>query len=168
MADVFNRAGNTLGGTFSVDAAQIVFSGGGTAGAAPGLSGGVGLLSQNAQFSYQQQVTRLYEIGSNYTFLIAGRAQGSLALGRVLGPRPVQTQFYQNYGDVCNAANNNLAILMSAGCTTAAQGVGQGTGTLAFNVKNVVIVSIGINVAAQDMIVNEQLQAMFVALEVQS
>lgn len=168
MADIYNRAGNQFGGSFASDAAKIVFSSGGSgaAGDVVGGSGGVGLLTQTAQFNYSQQITRLYEIGSNYTFLVAGRTQGGLSMGRVLGPRKVQTQFYKNYGNVCNAANNNLSVVMETGCPVDSNGgIGGGLGSLAFLIKNCVIVSLGISVAAQDMIINEQFQAMFVSLE---
>ena len=170
MADIFNRAGNQFGGSFASDAAKIVFGTGGTgSGDVIGGSGGVGLLTQTAQLNYSQQITRLYEIGSNFTFLVAGRTQGGMSLGRILGPRKVQTAFYQNYGNVCNASNNNLSIVMETGCPTGAGsngGIGGGLGTISFLIKNLVIVSLGISVAAQDMIVSEQLQAMFVSLEI--
>ena len=164
MADIFERTGNTLGGTFAADAATIVFATGGVGGNAAGGSGGVGLLTQNVQVGYQQQVTRLYEVGSNYTFLVAGRTMGTLSLGRVLGPRPVQTQFYQNYGNVCNAANNIINLAMTEACTAGSTS-GSGTGSLAFKLNNVVLTSISISIAAQDMLVNEQVQAMFVSLD---
>lgn len=169
MADIFNRASNQFGGSFASDAAKVVFSTGGGAAASPGGSGGVGLLTQSAQINYSQQITRLYEIGSNYTFLVAGRTQGTVSMARVLGPRQVQTQFYTNYGNVCNAANNNLTINMQTGCPTGA-GAGQdgGLGSIAFLIKNCVIVSLGLSIAAQDMIVNEQFQMMFISLELQS
>ncbi len=168
MADIYNRAGNQFGGSFASDAAKIVFGSGGSGGGGDiiGTSGGVGLLTQTAQMNYSQQVTRLYEIGSNFTFLVAGRTQGGVSMGRVLGPRPVQTQFYKNYGNVCNAANNNMTILMETGCPVGTGGgIGGGLGQLGFLIKNCVIVSLGISVAAQDMIINEQFQAMFVSLE---
>ena len=157
MADLFDRAGNDYGGSFASDAAKIVFSG-----------AGVGLLTQQFQVQYQQQVTRLYEIGSNQTFLVSGRAQGSLTIARVLGPRAVQTAFYGTYGNSCNAATNNLAIVLETGCpkgTSGNPGQSGGLGKLAFNIKNVVLTSVGISVTAQEMVVNESLQAIFVSLD---
>jgi hypothetical protein len=165
MADIYNRAGNDFGGSFAADAAKVVFAGG-SGGDLVGASGGVGLLTQQVQVSYSQQITRLYEIGSNFTFLVAGRTQGQIGLGRVLGPRAVQTAFYSKYGNVCNAPTNNLSLLLETGCPTGANsGVVGGLGKLAFLVKNVVLVSIGLTVASQDMIINEQVQALFISLD---
>lgn len=170
MPDIFNNAATTLGGTFSADAAQIVFAGGGGAGSDPGIAGGVGLLTQNIQFSYVQQITRLYEVGTLNTFLVAGRTQGQAGFSRVLGPRPVQVAFYGNYGNVCNAPNNNIIITMAAG-TCAANGqvgaLGQND-AISFLIQNMVLVSIAMTVAAEQMIVNEQLQAVYVSLAIAS
>lgn len=151
MADIFGREGANFGGAFAADSAKIVF------GAVSAVTG-VGLLTQNVGVQYSQQVSRLYEIGTNSTYLVAGRAQGSASLGRVLGPRPVVVEFYTTYGNVCKAAGNVLSFTCQAGCD---QAVG---GQMAFTLANSVIVAIGMNVAAQDMIINEQLQIMFVAL----
>jgi hypothetical protein len=160
--DIFGRE-STLGGAIASDAAKIVFAGGGDSiVGGVSASGGVGLLTQNLQISYQQQVTRIYEVGSNFTFLVAGRAQGTLGLGRVLGPRAVQTQFYRNYGNVCNASNNNLALELAAGCHVSQPG---DLGKISLVIRNVVLISIGFNVGSQDMVIGEQLQGLFVALD---
>ena len=165
MADIFDRAGQQFGGSFAADAARVTFAGAGDF-IGQGGAGGVGLLVQNLQVSYQQQVTRLYEIGTNNTFLVAGRTAGQFGMGRVLGPRPVQKGFYSKYGNVCNAATNNLAFECQTGCPAGAgAGNGGGLADLVFNIKNVVLTSINLTAAAQDMIINEQLAAMFISFE---
>jgi len=166
MADIFARAGQQFNGAFAADAAKIVFAGQ----ASSGLDAGVGLLTQSVNVSYNQQISRLYEIGTNFTYLVAGRTQGQVATQRVLGPRPVITSFYTKYGNVCNAATNNLNFETETGCpqgdnpsvNLGAQG---GLAKLAFKVKSAVITQLGISVNANDMIINESLQMMFVSLE---
>lgn len=169
MGDIYGRSGSQFNGAFAADAARIVFGGGGGTG---GLDAGVGLLTQQVNIGYTQQVSRLYEVGTNFTYLIAGRTQGQASLGRVLGPRPIQVAFYSAYGNVCNAGRNVLNFQCDTGCPSGDQtraGVIAPTGGLtggayAFTLANCVIVNIGMSVAAQDMIVNEQLQLMFIAL----
>jgi hypothetical protein len=163
MADIFSRVGQTFNGAFSADSARLTFAGGSDILGAGGDSGGIGLLTQTLQFSYAQAVTRLYEVGSNKTYLVAGRAQGQIGLGRVLGPRPVQVAFYQKYGNVCNAATNNIEFLADTGCGADQENLSGGT--FAFTIKHAVITQISISVAAQDMIVNEQLQMLFISLQ---
>ncbi len=162
MPDVFGRASSLFGGAMKADDAKISFSGG----AGGIVGGGVGLLTQQAQFSYNQQITRLYEVGSSYEFFIAGRTQGQLSLARILGPRAVQTAFYSTYGDVCKAAQNSIAVSFAQGACGAPEAFGNTQGTVAINLKSVVLVSIGMSVGAQDMIINEQVSAMFVSMEI--
>lgn len=167
MADLFGRAADSFGGAFSADSAKITFAedtgafgavAGGAALAA--LGGGVGMLTQQLSFSYQQQVTRIYEIGTNFSFYVAGRTQGSLSMGRVIGPRPVAVAFYRKFGSVCQAATNTLNIQLATGC----QDPGQFAQVYAFSLKFCVITSIGVSINAQDMMINEQLQLMFASL----
>jgi len=177
MADIFNRRSMQIGNSFAADSAVINFSGGGLA---PGA--GSGLLVQNMGFQYQQPVTRIYELGTQLTYYIAGRPQGNGNIGRILGPGPVVLSFYTAYGDVCKAARNNINIWASALCNpslgqslgptaNALLGlVGLGGARIAPGIKwcltGVVLNSVGMTIAAQDMIMNETLGFMFVALEV--
>jgi hypothetical protein len=154
--DIYGRTDQNFAGSFSADGARLIFA----AGSDQTLAGGVGLITQQLSVQYAQQVNRIYEVGSNNVFLVQGRSQGQMGLARVLGPRPVQAQFYRSYGNVCNAANNNIGLELAAGC----QSPGEFEGVLLL-ARNVVIVSAGFAVAAMDQIVNENLQTMFIALD---
>lgn len=156
MSDIFSRLNQNFGGAIAADGAKLVFAG--SDGGA--LVSGVGLITQSANVGYSQQVTFLYEVGTDNTFMVQGRARGQMGLNRVLGPRPVQAAFYRAYGNVCNAANNNIGLIMAAGCDQP----GQFTGLSLF-IRNMVLISIGFSVNAQDQIMNETLQSMFVALD---
>jgi hypothetical protein len=165
MADVFAREGNDFQGSFASDGAKVVFA----SGAAGGEFLGVGMLTQQLSVQYSQAVTRLYEIGTNFTFLVAGRTQGQVTLARVLGPRSVQLSFYTKYGNVCNADTNNVNFETETGCQQGDNNVGPSQqGGLAtghkFGVHNAVITSLGITVNAQDMMINEQITMMFVQM----
>lgn len=164
MSDIFNRRTLQYGGSFAADAASINFTTGN-----PNFQAGVGLVTQSLQISYQQPITRLYEVGTQYTYFIAGRAQGTMSMARVLGPGIVTSQFYKSFGDVCLANQNHLALDVAAGCQPGGPG-GTGAGSLVssrmyFLANNVLIQSLGLSVAAQDMIINEQLSFFFTSLE---
>lgn len=157
--DVFNRAGQDFGGAVAADAARVVF-------AAPDLSGGgVGMLVQQLGLNYQQQVTRVFEVGSDKTFYIVGRTQGQVSMARILGPRPVQLGFYTKFGNACNAATNNINFVADAGCPGNNGGTSFSSGTYAFTIKFAVIIQLGITIQAQDMVINEQVGMMFAALD---
>lgn len=148
--DIFGRMPMEFGGAFAADAAVASF------GALAG--GGVGLLTQELQFSYTQRVTRLYEIGTRFTFYVVGRSQGEASVKRVLGPRSVNLAFYSAYGNPCTSGS--LVFQVGTGCFLG----GSPGGSLAFTLTGVLLISISVAVRAEDMIVSEQLQMMYVAL----
>ena len=156
MPDIFSRNTDSFGSSFAADAATLTFP-------AVGATGGdadVGLLVQNLNMSYTQNVTRLYEVGQPTIYYVGGRTQGQSAIGRVVGPRSISAQFYRKYGDICEAANNSLNFAISTGCDNGAR--------VAYTCLFVVITTIGISVAAADMLINEQVQMIFSSLRYDS
>jgi len=146
MPDVFGR-NVELGTGFKADGAKIKFA---------GKECADGLLIQNISIQYQQQVNRLYEVGCPQVYLIAGRTQGTISMARVIGPKGIMVDFYEEYGNPCN--DRDLEIDLSPGmCEKASNS--------AITAKKAIITSIGISVAANDMLINEQMQWMFVTLE---
>lgn len=167
-SDILARAGNDFQGSFAADAARVTFASG-----APGSNAGylgVGMLTQTIGINYQQSISRIYEIGTNYTYLVVGRAAGQISLARVLGPRPVQLAFYTKFGNACNAASNNLNFEADTGCpqgdSASVNPGAQGglVGTYKFGIHNAVITNLGINIGAQDMVINESIGMLFVSL----
>ena len=173
MADIFGRASQAFGGAMAADSVKLTFSGGPTgAFTGPGTeaSSGTGLfekgmLGQQLQMQYQQQVTRIYEIGTNLTYFVVGRTSGQVSLGRIIGPTAIAGAFYARYGDACNAAKNTLTFTAGAGCNSGATTRAVGS-TAEYTVLHVLINSIGISVNASDMMINEQVAMMFNSLEV--
>ncbi len=140
-------------------------------------NGLTGVLMQNIQLSYQQQVTRLYELGNagqrTKVYYVGGRAQGSMSVAHVVGPGVSIKAFYDNFGDVCKAGTNTCEIDLSpnvCGVTSGGNGI---TGLIAagssprakYTAKYCVLISIGMSVSAQDFVVNENSQLMFSGLE---
>lgn len=167
MPDIFNRRPLTVGNSFAADSAVITFGGGGL-----GPGAGAGLLVQNLGFQYQQPVNRIYELGTQLTYYVAGRPQGNGNIGRILGPGPVVIAFYYAYGDVCRASQNNINIFASALCNPndGVEAPGVPLARVVPGVKwcltGVVLNSVGMTIGAQDMVMNEALGFMFTALEV--
>jgi hypothetical protein len=158
-ADIYGRTGQDFGGAIAADAARVIFAGNQLDGS------GVGMLVQSLKVNYQQQITRIYEIGSDKTFYVIGRTQGQVEMGRIMGPRPVQLGFYNQFGNACLAATNNINFQVQSGCSTINGAVTGLSGTAySFTIKAAVIINIGLQVGAQDMVINEQVQMMFTAL----
>lgn len=152
MDDIFSRQTDVFGGSFASDEADISFPALGQIGGAD-----VGLLIQQLQTTYQQQVTRLYEVGRPAIYYVGGRTNGEASVDRVIGPRTIADAFYAKYGDVCQARSNTLEFNIQTGC----QGYEDVAGYAAYTCYYCVITSVGLGIRAQDMLINESLRLMF-------
>ena len=144
--DIFQRQVE-LGTPLAADATRLLL---------PDLGDG-DLMVQSVSVQYQQNINRLWEVGSFKTFFIAGRTQGTLQLKRVIGAKGLSTGFIQRYGDVCQIRSNQMTLSLGASCTDF-----QNQGGL--KVEGCVITSVGYSIAAADMIINEDIAMMFAKL----
>lgn len=152
MAEIFTRAATRLAGVFSADQGRLSFG--------RGVSTA---LVQNVNATYMQNVTRLYEVGNQdriaNVYYVGGRSQGTLAIARVVGPSSLLSAYYARFGDVCSARANTIELTFNPlDC------VG---GNATYSCYYCVITQVGISVAAQDMVVNENSQLMFSGMNYQ-
>lgn len=117
-----------------------------------------GLLIQNVQFSFTQQVTLLYEIGSNNVYYVGGRAQGTATIARILGPAQAQCALLTGFGDLCEP--KNIRFKANSGCESSP---GQGC---IYTLKKAVMTTIALSVNANDIVINENIQLIFLDLDV--
>lgn len=169
--DIFSRKTDVFGGAFAADQASLTFPSLTAADTGQALTAEVGLLIQQLQLSYNQQITRLYEVGRPAVYLVAGRTAGDSSVDRVVGPRALTDAFYRKYGDVCQAAGNTLSFQIAVGCNAPQAGASGGAsqpsflGSVAYTAHFVVLSAIGVRMAAQDMLIGEFLQMMFSNLQ---
>lgn len=147
--DVFSRE-VSYGGSFSADSTRITFS-----------DFGAGMLTQQLSWQYQQNITRLYEVGSADIYLVSGRTQGQVTMQRVIGPKKLLPAFYKKFGDVCNARSNHMKFSGNVGCGSSTSGSKQ-----TIDIKNVVIQQVGGSVQAESNLIQESLGLMFLALQI--
>lgn len=117
-----------------------------------------GMVLQNVQFTFTQQVNMLYEIGSGNVYYIGGRAQGTASVARIIGPGRAQLSLISTFKNLCAPAD--LQLDGSAMCD---QGSSSGVN---YKLRNAVLTSIAGSVNANDVLINEQLQFMFADLDV--
>ena len=149
MADIYSRS-VSYGGAFSADGAVITFGG----------NLGVGMLAQSINWSYVQNVQRIYEVGSTAVYLVAGRTQGQASINRIMSPSAIATPFYSSFGNVCNASGNNITFSPAASCG-GLRGNNLGTANN-ITLYSCVIQSYGGGIQAEQMVVNEQVQMLFI------
>jgi hypothetical protein len=162
VPDIFNRNTDSFGGAFAADQGTITFPS--IVSAGQNIGADVGLLTQRMAFSYQQQVTRLYEVGRSAVYYVGGRTSGDAGLDRVVGPRTIASAFYTTYGDMCRAAQNTLDFAVGNGCGFDGVGGTGVRGSVSFRCHFAVITAIAVNVAAADMLINESVRMMFSSL----
>lgn len=150
MAELFTKTEVDFGGAMTAQFGVVVPDGAFT-----------GVLMQNIQLSYQQQVTRLYELGTRgaktNVYYVSGRAQGTMSVAHVVGPGVTIAAFYVKFSDVCKAGTNQLKIDLSPNLC-------DGSTPVVYTCKYCVLVSIGMSVAAQDFVINTNSQMMFSGL----
>lgn len=156
MDDIYGRLAPTFGGAFAADAALFTFSG-------LDLAGGVGLISQAIDWDYKQTVTRLWEIGTLFTYYVVGRAQGMFQTSRVLGPRPLMFDFYAIYGNACNAGANTIAVTLAQGCQSPFDAQGVDTAE-AMYLYGCVLEDTKFAIKAEQMMLAEQASGMYISL----
>lgn len=152
--DTFGRKQATFGGAFSADDALLSFTN--TRGQ---VAADVPMLLQDAQFSYSQQISLLYDLTSENIYYVRGRAAGNGSLTQVLGPARLSRSFLRNYGSVCRAAENNLTMTMKADCTDQTQPDGNSgwDRSHSFSLQFVVLTQVGRRMAASDMVIQQSL-----------
>lgn len=145
--DIFGRLVD-LGQPFAADAARLLI---------PSI-GNEDQLVQQFTAQYQQNINRLWEVGSPKTYFVAGRTQGQMTIKRVVGAKGIANEFISKFGNVCNIAGNHMTLALVTGCNNSG---GQGSITAA----GCVITSVAYAVAAVDMIINEDLSLLFARME---
>ena len=138
-----------FGGSFSSDGVEVSFDTGNG-------SDFVGLTLQNASINYQQNISRIYEIGKRL-YLVGGRTQGTMGVSHLIGPKKIGPAFYRKFGDVCQAATNNMNLLFRTGCHDAESGNASNRA----EVNHAVIQGLAGNISANDVLYSEQMSLMF-------
>jgi len=110
MADIYG-AKSAIGGIFKGTAVKL------TLGLAGGVqSGGLtGSMVQTISLSYSRNVTRVWELGSDDTYYVIGRAEGQAQLARIVAKK--NEDLLDVLGDACKAKNALLKLTSEAnGC----------------------------------------------------
>lgn len=146
MADIYGRQQIPVGGVFASDRALLTVSGAG------GL--GVGALVQNVQANYAQQMTPLYELGSNRVYKVLGRPEGQLSIGRIVGTG----EFAEALFDACSGGGT-VSVQAASGFCNGANG-----SDFRRTMTGVFVVNYGFDMSTQDLMVRENMQCTFTGM----
>ena len=143
--DILGRTA-TVGEPFSADDTELLFVG----------AESQSLVIQSLDIAYRQNITRLWEIGTDKQYFVSGHQEGNMTMARVVGPKPLVGTFLQQYGDVCNIRDNHITLWVKGSCGTEA---GQ------IKATGVVVTQVAYRVAAQDMVINEAVSMLVARVE---
>ena len=150
MAHAFSRIPKTNKSGFTVDTATVTFSGGG--------GDSRGLLVQNVQIQYQQQISFIYDLTDPAkVYYVAGRAEGNLTIGKVVSDVSTYDAFLETFADVC-ADETSLTIEGTQGCNRTDQ-------SASVLIVNPIVTTYQITMNINDGIIAEQIQMKFPDLE---
>lgn len=134
-------------------------------------------LIQNLQVSHQQPVQNLFEVGSNKRYYVIGKASGTFSATQILGFGDAALKSVTSLADPCDG-NRILNLVIPNGYCEAsalpagqslgnagAQQAGPGNPTLTLEMTGVLLQSVGFSVAAQDNLINSQIQGLITDLK---
>jgi hypothetical protein len=120
----------------------------------------IGYLVQQWQISYQQQVTELFEIGSNALYWAKGRPRGDGQIGRVIGDvdvsKPNRGFFPTDAYDLCRGGVL-LKLTAKSGACENDKSFTAGVKQLSVDMDGCVVTSIGFSMRVADVMLNEQI-----------
>lgn len=154
MADFF-KAGNTadngkIGGVFN--GVDVTISLGNAAGG--GLQGA---LVQHVAISYRRQINRLFELGSDDTYYILGRSEGTAQMSNIVGPSSVVSEMLDALSDACKVSQNVLSVRANPTlCATDAA-----VSNVNFSLEGCILSDISVTISVQDFTVAQQASIMF-------
>lgn len=154
--DVFART-TEIGGAMSSDATRLNFTD------VEGI-GQTGLILQNVEIQFSQNVSRLYALENGKVYFVAGPTEGGIGATNVVGPNGIAKAFYEKYGNVCDLAVNPQGRVFNISVTRGC--VGQNQQRSSLSLKQPVLSSINIRLQATDMIIFAGFQATFVKMEI--
>ena len=150
-------------------------SGAGNNGVTFGDGGDVSLI-QNLQVSHQQPVQNLFEVGSNKRYYVIGKASGTFSASQILGFGNKVLDTVTKLADPCSGGRRLTITFPNAYCRAPAIAGGAAAGgvvastqtkgeTLQLTMDGVLLQSISFSVAAQDNLINSQVQGLMTELQ---
>lgn len=150
-------------GVFSTEDSLLTF-GGASMGAGGDGSASLGYLVQNWQAQYQQQVSELFEIGTNALYWAKGRPVGNGVLGRIIGQAdadsPGKGFFPKSAYDLCEGGALINITARSGGCTQS------GMKQLTIGMDGCVVTAVGFAMRVPDVMIQENIGWRFAKMEI--
>jgi len=120
---------------------------------------------QNVQLTYQRQITRVLELGSDDQYYVVGNTDGNGNFAAIVGPKKIVVDMVKSLADECEAKSRMVAFqAISDLCDADASG---NTGELKVTVSGALLVNVSTGVSVQDFMINATGQFMFIGMNIE-
>lgn len=156
-ANIFEKKDQTIGGAFTAENCTLDLGTGVDA---------TGAIVQRANFSIQRPINFIYELSSpgdkdQNVYYVGGRRRGEATFERIVGGSNVFKKFVESYGPLCDAVGTNIVLTAAGGCPIAGLAAQEG---VTYTLKTPKITTLGVSVSAQDIVIMESVQLVFLDL----
>lgn len=169
MPNIFENTDQTIGGAFTAENCVMEMT---------GNNGQAiqGAIVQRVQFTIERPINLIYEIpttaggagqgggvaANQKVYYVGGRRRGQATFERIVGGSGTFKAFVDGYGPLCQSSADNITLTAKGGCRIGA--AQQGTG-IKYTLKTPRITALGGSVSAQDIVIVENVQMVFLDLE---
>lgn len=156
MSDIYGYKRNPKpSGVVSTEESILSFAGGGA-----GNGGASGLMIQNWQVQYQQNVQELFELGSAALYWVKSRPQGQGTIARVVGKAGGRKSIFPKKAyDICDGGTQFAISARSGACS------GTNFETVRIEMDGVLITNIGFSMSVQDTLLQESISFRFAYMD---
>jgi hypothetical protein len=163
MANIFEKTDQTIGGAFTAENCILSMTGANNAAID-------GAIVQRVQFNIERPINFIYEIPNKAgqpqkVYYVGGRRRGQATFERVVGGSGTFKLFVDTYGPLCDTPGTDITLSASGQCAIGAAGGAAPVQTTKYTLKVPKITALGASVSAQDIVIVENVQMMFLDLE---
>jgi hypothetical protein len=164
MANIFEKTDQSIGGAFTAENCIMQMKG-------KGGKAIEGAIVQRVQFNIERPINLIYEIptsaaangvANQKVYYVGGRRRGQATFERIVGGSGTFKAFVDGYGPLCESASDNIILTAKGGCKIGAAPAGKG---ISYTLKTPRITALGGSVSAQDIVIVENVQMVFLDLE---
>lgn len=160
MANIFENTDQKINGAFTAENCTL------------NLGDGVeGAIVQRVQFNIERPINFIYELPHTpgqpqNVYYVGGRRRGQATFERVVGGSKTFNAFVNKYGPLCNKTDD-IVLTASGQCAVGEvgdNGGGAAEQTTTYTLKTPKITALGASVSAQDIVIVENVQMVFLDL----
>jgi len=168
MPNIFENTDQTIGGAFTAENCVMEMTG-------KGGQAIEGAIVQRVQFTIERPINLIYEIPTTpggggggaaapnqKVYYVGGRRRGQATFERIVGGSCTFKAFVDGYGPLCESSAQDITLTARGGCKIGAAQQGKG---IKYTLKTPRITALGGSVSAQDIVIVENVQMVFLDLD---